>query len=186
MKSPADGEAFQPRAVVQRFDLHGKSMITVPLVIDLGARRLRWLDVHVRDRGAFHEAGGYRAGLAHLGRDFADFTGTGARPTLWDVAAIHAAARANTIYVRDGTFFVTYKRRGNETNLARLVRMMASDHDGATKLPAAHAPTWFALLRDDLVLPAGSEGYALDARSPNEGITRLAAGDLVAALAPRS
>jgi hypothetical protein len=38
---PREGAAFDPRTVAQRFDLHGKSVITVPLAIDLEARRRR-------------------------------------------------------------------------------------------------------------------------------------------------
>src|SRR5204862_5236930 len=69
MHAPAGGSPFDARTVAQRFDLRGRSVITVPLVIDLKARRLRWLDVHVSDRGAFHQVGGYRAALSHIGRD---------------------------------------------------------------------------------------------------------------------
>jgi hypothetical protein len=186
MVSPKGPEPFDPRSVTQRFDLNGKSVITVPLAIDLKERRLRWLDVHVRDRGSLHQVGGYRAALAHLGRDFADFVGSGARPTMWDVAAIHAAARANTIYVRDRGAITTYRRRDHETHVARLGRLMTGDHDGPSKIPPAKAPTWFAVLRDDLVIPTGSEGYILDSRtSGGDGITRLAAADLVSELGPR-
>ena len=79
----------------QRFDLRGRSVVTVPLTIDLAERRLRWIDVHVKDRGDLHQVGGYHAALAHVGKDFQDLVGTHARPTMWDLAAIHAAARAN-------------------------------------------------------------------------------------------
>src|SRR5262249_50338569 len=69
MRSPADGEPPEPRAAAQRFDLHGWSAITVPFALDLEARRASWLDVHITGFGALHAAGGYRAALAHLGRD---------------------------------------------------------------------------------------------------------------------
>lgn len=187
MVAPAGRGPFDPRAVAQRFDLAGRSLITVPLSLDLDARRLRWLDVHVTDRGALHQVGGYRAALAHLGKDFADLAATAARPTLWDLACIHAAARANLVYVRerDGRF-TQFRRRDGETVVARLVRILADvDDDGALdQLPPADAPTWFALGTDDLAIPAGSEGYVLDARSLPPTITRLAATDLVAQLAP--
>lgn len=188
MFAPQGGQPFDPRSVAQRFDLAGKSVITVPIAIDLEARRLRWLDVHMTAAGYYQQVGGYRAALAHLGKDFADFTQTGARPTLWDVAAIHAAARANLIYVRDGGAITLYKRRDHETSAARLGRILAGDHDGTLPaIPAADAPTWFAVMRDDLAIPKGSTGYMLDARTTGgDGITRLAAGDLVAELAPKT
>ncbi len=188
MVAPAEGEPFDPRAVTQRFDLRGRSMITVPLTIDLSERRLRWLDVHVKDHGDLKSVGGYRAALAHIGRDFADLISTHSRPTMWDVACVHAAARANVVYIRerDATFTV-YRRRDNESKVARLGRMMsgAADDGRVAELPMADAPTWFALM-SGLPLPRGSVGYALDIRGlPADGIERQAAGDLIAELAPR-
>jgi hypothetical protein len=189
MIGPAEGAAFDPRAVEQRFDLHGRAVIMVPLTIDLESRRLRWIDVHIRDRGHFHHVGGYRAALAHLGRDFESFTATRARPTLWDVACIHATARANTVYVRARDGGVTiYRRREGETPAGRLNRLLSGEHDGTLlAVPAAQAPTWVALLRDDFTIPAGSAGYLLDARRTGGDIlTRADAADLLADLAPRN
>ena len=188
MVSPVEGAPFDPRSVAQRFDLRGKSVITVPLTIDLDARRLRWLDVHVTSHADLHQVGGYRVALAHLGRDFAVLSRTAARPTLWELACIHAAGRANIVYVRerDGTI-TTYRRRDGEPTAARLWRLLSgsSDDGQLAAIPPANAPTWFALLRDDLAIPAGSAGYILDARVSGEGFTRLAAGDLLAELAAK-
>ena len=189
MIAPRGDQPFDPRSVAQRFDLSGKSTITVPVTVDLERRRMRWLDVHLTSEGYHHQVGGYRAALAHLGKDFADFTETGARPTLWEVAAIHAAARGNIVYVREREGEVTvYKRRDGESSQARLGRILGREHDGSlAEIPRADAPTWFATLRDDLAIPGGSAGYMLDARtSGGEGLTRLAAADLIAELAPRS
>lgn len=97
----------------------------------------------------------------------------------WEVAAIHAAARANTIYVRDGAAIVVYKRRDGEAPVARLARLHAGDHDGPSKIPPANAPTWFALFREDVMLPAGSEGFAVEPGA----VSRLTAADLVTSLA---
>ncbi|MDB4963061.1 MAG: hypothetical protein JWP01_3060 [Myxococcales bacterium] len=120
---------------------------------------------------------GHRAAPAH----------TAAGPTLWDVACIHAASRANLVYVRERDGSITqYRRREGETTVARLGRLHgATDNEGTLPaIPPANAPTWFALLDDTLALPTGSEGYFLDARTAT-GVTRLAASDLVAQLAPR-
>ena len=175
-----------PDTVDHRFDLRIASAISVPLVIDLAARRLRWIDIRVPDHGALHQAGGYRAALAHLGRDFADLASTGGRPTLWDIAAIHAIARANVVYVREraGTIAV-YRRRDHEQALGRLARIHAGDDpDGQLdEIPPANAPTWYALMRDDLSLPDGSTGYALERRAAGEPVERLSAGDLIRDLA---
>ncbi|HET7502121.1 MAG TPA: MXAN_6230/SCO0854 family RING domain-containing protein [Kofleriaceae bacterium] len=183
--APQGGELFDPRAVVPRFDLHGRSVSTVPLVIDLEAGRLRCLDVHIRDHRDLRRAGGYRAALAHIGRDFADLAASAAHPTLWDLAAIHAVARANIVYVRERTGAIAaYRRRDREQALARLARLTTGeDPDGALdELPPANAPTWFALLRDDIALPAGSTGYVLDARAQGAGLERLSPRDLLGEL----
>ncbi len=189
MLRPAEGQPFDPRAVAQRFDLAGRSVVTVPLTLDLEAARLRWLDVHIAGRGAMHQVGGYRAALAHIGRDFADLVSTRARPTLWDVACIHAIARANIVYVRERSGGITpFRRRDGESTLTRLTRLASDRGDGSTltAIPPAEAPTWFAVLRDDLVIPKGSAGYALDRRSLHtDGVTYLAASDLVAELSAK-
>lgn len=184
MPAPAEGQYFDARSVDQRFDLHGAARIMVPLAIDLAERRLRWLDVHIRGRKAMQAVGGYRAALAHIGRDAADALGTQARPTLWDLACVHAAARGNVIYIRerDGSFS-TYRRRDNENKVTRLARLLSgtADDGRVAALPVADAPTWFALVTG-VPLPRGSVGYALDGRHLGHEILRLAAADLVAEL----
>jgi hypothetical protein len=187
MISPAD--TFEPRAVAQRFDLRGASLVTIPLSLDLGERRLRWLDVHVRERGDMHQVGGYRAALAHVARDLEDFVATRARPTMWDLACIHAAARANVVYVRErDTTFTMYRRRDSEKPLARLARLLAGTADSfrVGALAKSDAPTLCALLTGDVALPAGSAGYILDGRALSSDLTRLTAADLVAELAPKA
>jgi hypothetical protein len=185
MHAPDDGVHFDPRAVRQRFDLRGRSVITVPLTIDLSERRLRWLDVHIKQHADLHDVGGYRAALAHVGRDFADLLATQARPTMWDLACIHAAARGNVIYIRerDGSF-TTYRRRDTESKVMRLARLMSGTNDDGklAAIPIADAPTWFSLVTA-LPLPAGSVGYALDPQGVGHDVTVLAAGDLIAELA---
>jgi hypothetical protein len=189
MVAPAEGQPFDPRAVAQRFDLHGRSVITVPLTIDLAEHRLRWLDVHVTEHGDLHQVGGYRAALAHLGRDFADLMSTHARPTMWDLACIHAAARANLVYVRerDGSF-TAYRRRDHEPVMIRLGRLLSGGNaEGKVAvIPNSDAPTWFALMSGGIALPKGSSGYLLDTRTASPDLTVLAASDLVAELAPRA
>jgi hypothetical protein len=186
--APEEGQYFDPRSVAQRFDLRGRSAIAVPLTIDLAERRLRWLDVHVRSHAELAAVGGYRAALAHLGRDFADSLATQSRPSLWDLACIHAAARGNVIYVRerDGSFRM-YRRRDNESKVTRLSRLMSGSQDDGRPpgIPTADAPTWFALV-SAMPLPKGSVGYALDPRGLGPGVEQLTAAELVAELAPRS
>lgn len=99
------GEVFDARTVEQRFDLQGNAKIAVPALLDLDARTLLWADVNLPAALRFHSVGGYRAVLAHIGHDLQAAFGAGARPTLFELAAIHAAARTDRVLVRgvDGT-----------------------------------------------------------------------------------
>ncbi len=160
------------------FDLP-RARLQVPLAIDLANRHLHWLGVAISDRA---RAPSLHAMLAHVARDLADLAAARARPTLWDIAAIHAATRANIVYVRerDGAI-TTFRRRDGEPAMARLSRLMSgSGEDGrATAIPAANAPTWFALVHADLALPAGSVGYHVDGVAAAE---RLSIAALIAEL----
>lgn len=142
-----------------RFPVPGRAAVAVPLAIDLGTRRARWLDLRLAERHAL------RATLARFGHDAAALAAARARPTLWEVAAIHATARANVVYARDANRIITsYRRRDGEPTSARLARLLAGEHDGVVAaIPPADAPTWVALRRADVELPTGSAGYVLDA-----------------------
>jgi len=182
------GETTSLAVGAQRFELQRTSPITLPLSIDLAERRMRWLDAHVQDRGELHRVGGYRAALAHAARDLGDFVATHARPTMWELACIHAGARANVVYVRErDATFTMYRRRDREKPLARLARLLAGTADSfrVTALAKSEAPTFAALVTGDVELPAGSVGYVLDATSLRSPIERVTAADLVAQLAPR-
>lgn len=129
---------------------------------------------------------GSAAARTRLARDFADLASTGARPTLLDLAGLHAAARANVIYVRERDGRVTQvRRRDGESTRARLARLRDAEGDGSLAgLPAGEVPTWFAVLRDDLTIPASSEGLVLDAHDALPGLTRLTPAALLAQLVP--
>jgi hypothetical protein len=180
------GDPLDPGGAAVRFDLRGRARLAVPLALDLEARTVRWLDLAIAARATVQQRGGLRALLAQLGRDFADLAAGAGRPTLWELACLHASARANTIYVRGDDGLTTFRRRDGEPSAARYARLLAGEHDGrAAAIPAANAPTWLALLRDDLPIPAGSAGFVLDARGGNgEAIERVDVATLVAELIP--
>ena len=108
---------------------------------------------------------------------------------LWQLACVHAAARANVLYVRDPDDVQVYRRRDGEPALARLDRLAAGVPDERiAAVPRADAPTWVALARcGELAIPAGSAGFL--AEPPPRGLTDVTWHDhaaLVAELAPRS
>jgi len=167
--------------------LQGNANISVPLVIDLAERKLRWVDVKVPADGEFHSVRRSRGDLAHFGKDTMAYFGTGARPTLWELACLHAAARTRTVHVRRRDGHVAVLTRAPEEDAGRFLRRLRR-LEGAREAPRLElggAPTFFAGLSDEPSLPAGSEGYALRFRyTEADQVKRLAAGDLVAALRP--
>jgi hypothetical protein len=187
VRNGTEGRHFDARAVEQRFDLQGSAMIALPLVIDLEARKMRWVDVKVPSDDFFHSVGGARGNIAHLGKDTMAYFGTGARPTLWELACLHAAARTRTVHVRrrDGRMAVFTRAQDEDASrfLWRLRRLEGAQE--VSRLELGTAPTFFAGLTDEPSLPEGSEGYALRFRNTEaDRVKRLAAGDLVAALKP--
>ncbi|NVJ01271.1 hypothetical protein HV824_24590 [Myxococcus sp. AM009] len=187
VREGAGGPHFDARAVEQRFDLQGSGQISVPLVIDLVEKQLRWVDVKVPPEDGFQSVRRSRGELAHLGKDTLAYFGTGARPTLWELACLHAATRSRTVQVRrrDGTVSVLKRAPGEDTT-AFLRRLRGIEADSTTHaFTPGTAPTFFAGMTDAPSLPAGSEGYALRfLHTSAESVTRLAAGDLVSALKP--
>lgn len=130
-----EGEIFDPRTVEQRFDLQGNAKIAIPAILDLEADELLWADVNLPAALRFHSVAGYRATLAHLGNDLQTAFRAGARPTLFELAAIHAAARASRVVVRrtDGSLDA-FATRPTPDFLAELDR-----HTGE---PTSDEPAW--------------------------------------------
>ncbi|MEU1088158.1 MXAN_6230/SCO0854 family RING domain-containing protein [Streptomyces sp. NPDC005576] len=184
----SEGPAFDPRQVEQRFDLTSPAKACVPLVFDVQAGTMRWLDVVQGVTGTDHAVHRHGGGLADLGRHLTGLFTSGARVTLGELALWHAASRAKTVLVRhaDGSTS-TYGRRDGEATAEFAARVGGPDDDraGAAAKPE-HAQLAF-LLRGDLALPAGAEAYALYPAALDAASVRLvAAPDLVSALAPRT
>lgn len=181
------GRHFDPSTVEQRFDLQGNAKICVPLVIDLQARKLRWVDVKVPTEDVFHSVRRARGKLAHFGQDTMAYFGTGARPTLWELACLHAAARTRKVHVRLRNGQAAVLTRGADEDTSRFFWRLVQLKEAreAARLELGTAPTFFAGLSDEPSLPHGSEGYALRFQyTEADQVKRLAAGDLVAALRP--
>jgi hypothetical protein len=187
LRSSAEGKTFDAKAVAQRYDLQGKSVVSVPMIVDLAERRMRWVDVHAASRGHFHQVGGYNVALAHLGLDLTAYFDAGTRLTLWEVSCLHAAARAQTVFVRDDAGRVTvFQRRPAEDAhefFTRLTNLNETDGHEAEP-PAAQGPRFVSVWRDDLPIPDQSAVYTLyGERLSPERVRRLSASDLLAELA---
>ncbi len=183
LRPSTQGRHFDAATVEQRFDLQGNAQISVPLLIDLELGTMRWIDVKIPPEDRFQSVGRSRGALACLGKDATRYFGTGARPTMWELACLHAAARCRTVQVRrlDGRVSV-YERADGESTAAFLRRVRTlSDTHVTEGLRLGATPALFAGLSDDPALPPGSEGYALRFRHTSaEHVKRLAAAELLA------
>lgn len=186
---PEDGShTFQAAAVRQRFDLSGSALVAVPMFVDLRRRRLRWVDLQLRHRGGLYSVEGTRGSLARTGQDAEALYASGARTTMWELATIHAAARAREVLVRDSRgALCRYRRRSAEADAAFYRRLVArGPGDGPGEPPARDATAFAALVRADLALPAACEVYSLHPDDVPATAVRRQAGELVAMLGPRA
>lgn len=187
MSSPPTRRSnFDPRRVEQRFDLQGEAKLAVPMLVDLQTKRMRWLDLNSPVKGRRHSVASNRGPLAFLGRDLTDYFGSGARPSMWQLGCVHAAARADYVCVRDerGHIIESYLRRAAETKASFFRRLVAREgrEEGSTKLPDLFSPWFVAVLKDDVPAPEGSDVYALRRGHVDVAVNELSAADLIAAL----
>lgn len=101
----AGGQVFDAGRVALRFDLVGAARVLVPMIVHLSDRTLRWADLNLSSAGYGHSVSRYAGVLGFAAEDMELAFGTNRRATFLDIAAIHAAARAERVWVRfpDGT-----------------------------------------------------------------------------------
>ncbi|QLJ03073.1 hypothetical protein HZZ00_20180 [Streptomyces sp. NEAU-sy36] len=195
--------SYDPRTVRQRFDLAGDSQVCLPMVVDLGRRRMLWTDIHLPSTDGFQSIGSHGgARLATVARDVWEQFGSGSRTTLWDLAVWRAAARSPEVAVirRDPEpALLTFRRRPEEDVAAFAVRVSATE-EAEARLPhpdpdaaaaeLASGTRVFLTTVHGTVGPAGASGtsYRLfpGAGDASETLVRVTAGDLVAELGSAS
>ncbi|MFF8786748.1 MXAN_6230/SCO0854 family RING domain-containing protein [Streptomyces sp. NPDC015125] len=179
-----DEDAFDPRQVEQRFDLTGRARASVPMVIDVVGRTMRWLDVVQAVTGTNHAVHRHANTLATLGAGLTGLFASGARVSLGELATWQASGRANTVAIRhiDDSVSV-YQRRTDEAVAAFAARIGTPEVDRDTDVDINEAQLAY-VLRGDLSLPSGSEAFALYPGALDAGrVNLLAASDLLNALA---
>jgi hypothetical protein len=172
LRDSADGPVFDARTVEQRYDLRGKEEVSVPLALDLAtgdpeagdglSMSLHWLDTVPKARTFGHvvgqQVGIYTDALALAASRIIESAGVGARSTLWDLAALHAAARTDEVAVLTETGPELH-RRGDDSPAAFLARLNGPGEPSASPLPTG--PTLGAYLYRAYSLPPGSQAIAL-------------------------
>lgn len=176
-RDDASGWHFDPRTVELKFALQGEHGIYVPLVLDLVANELHWLDVQSPGMPVFNNVASSNTAITKLCPELIDYFGSGARPSMLDLATLHSAARSRRVFIREGDNHAEFARATGETIgefFERLVRGAADEP--RSRLPSDAAARLAFLLHGDIELPSGSACYALF----REGLTpTLAASDLL-------
>ncbi|WP_082551759.1 MXAN_6230/SCO0854 family RING domain-containing protein [Massilia sp. Root351] len=153
------GAHFDARAVKLKFDLQGENGIFMPLVLDLSARRMHWLDVYSKGELAFNNADSSNAAITAICPTLIGYFASGIRPSLYQLVLLHAAARADRVVLR-GEQDAVFERRGGEDGMAFLKRLRSGAGAPCAALPDDR-PVCAALLEGDIALPAGSQAYIL-------------------------
>lgn len=169
LRGHAGGEVFDPRSVEQRFDLRGLQQVSALLALDVGVLDdlpvLHWLDTTPRARTlgevVGHQVAMYHDALGLSARRVIEAAGVGARPTLWDVAALHAAARTCQVIVRHEVGGVSLYRRGDDSPSTFLERPHSLAGPDERNVPLPDCAVLAFLLYHDQRVPLGSEVVAV-------------------------
>jgi hypothetical protein len=180
--------AFDPARVLQRFALRGDAKSLAPLVCNVQTGDVMWIEASLTTRGYGHNVGQTGPRLGRVAADLWEHFAAGNRATLLDVAAWHAAARADRVFVAhaDGTF--------TPASSVAAVRAAAARPSGTATIAVSEgrpAPRAFAAVADADRLAAtmggevgaGSLALLVDGE-PGEPWTQVSAADLMAGLVP--
>lgn len=159
-----------------RFALAGEHGVYMPLVLDLEQGWLHWLDIHAKGSLEFNNVHRANKDITRIGPALIDYFASGARPSMFDLALLHASG-ASRVHLR-GDGVREFVRRPGENPTAFHARLAAGDADEPrSRLPETWPDPPLALLfRGDLDLPPSSQVYAL---FPDRLTPTLAAADLL-------
>jgi hypothetical protein len=178
LRDDPGGAHFDPRTALLKFALDGEHGVFMPLVLDLRDGVLHWLDVHAQGHLRFNNVETSKEAITTICPRLMTYFASGVRPSMVDLALLHAAARCERVFVRgrDGGVAGFVRGAGEDRAAfhARLVRGQADEP--RSRWPGESAPPALAVLhRGDVDLPPGSAAYALF----RERVTpTLAAADL--------
>ncbi|MBK7755064.1 MAG: hypothetical protein IPI35_01350 [Deltaproteobacteria bacterium] len=162
VREDEDNAIFDPRTVRLRFALDGPNGVFMPLVVDLATRRLHWLDVSRKGQLAMNNVATSTKDIQSVCPRLLHYFEHGSRPTMFRLAALHAAARAQRVLVRSPWATSELTRRPGEDAHGLFRRVLHAQADTLYEaLPPLEGPVFAALSEGDLSLPEGAEVYAL-------------------------
>lgn len=95
---PQSGEIYEPRTVVNKFDLTANTTIAIPLILDLRQREVIWTDLSLkRNPSAVNNVHANRSSLSLLCEAMVSLS----KPSLHELFELHIAARGQTVARRD-------------------------------------------------------------------------------------
>jgi hypothetical protein len=175
LRDDAGGLHFDPRTVELKFDLQGENGVYMPLVLDLREGVLHWLDVYAEGQLVFNNVATSRRAITNICPTLMQYFASGIRPTMYELALLHAASRSQTVLVR-GSTVQRFRRREGEEEAAFHARLARGEGGEAATFSVGAGPTLAALYRGDVALPDGTERYVL---FPGQVTSTLSASDLI-------
>lgn len=181
VRADAEGLLFDPQAVELKFQLTGHNGVYLPMAVDLESRTLHWLDTFSKGGLAFNNVASSKSAIARICPELIDYFSRGSRASLYDLGLLHAAARAQRVFLRDEHGEMERIDRRPEENAGDFLRRLWTGTGQAADSNELEAPLLALLFRGDLDLPEGKdhqpvEAYALFREKTKAG---LAAGDLL-------
>jgi hypothetical protein len=175
LRNDAGGKHFDPRTVELKFDLQGENGVYMPLVLDLRQGVLHWLDVYAEGQFHFNNVATSRRAITSVCPTLMQYFASGIRPNMYELALLHAAARAHTVLVRGDTVR-RFRRRDGEEAAAFHARLARSEGGEETTFAVGAGRALAALYRGDVELPDGTERYVL---FPGQIAATISASDLL-------
>jgi hypothetical protein len=159
LRDSLEAAHFDPRAVELKFDLQGEHGVFMPLVIDLETDTIHWLDVYDEGQLQMNNVKTSMRAITTICPNLITYFDTGIRPSMYDLVAIHLAARTQHVTVRklDGSLVTI--ARGTDTVANYLARIQYGDGTRTKQLP--DGPVLAALHRGTVPFAQGSTVYAL-------------------------
>ena len=161
LRGDTQGHHFDPRTVEMKFNLQGADGIFMPMAIDLEKKTLHWLDVYSQGKLEFNNVASSNTAITSICPTMIDYFASGVRANMFDLALLHAAARADRVLVR-GTRNTVVARVAGESSIQFLQRLRSGEGAGEAALSVRHdRPAMAALLDGDMALPPDSAAYVL-------------------------
>ncbi|MEV8514166.1 MXAN_6230/SCO0854 family RING domain-containing protein [Dactylosporangium sp. NPDC051484] len=184
------GAAFDAARVMQRFGLRGDARSLAPMVLHVPTGALMWIDASLTTKGYGHNVGQHGARLGRVAADLWEHFAARNRATLLDVAAWHAAARADRVVIAHADGSATTMPAAAPAEVVAAVRAAASSGRRSTAAIPASARAFAAAADPDrLAAIAGgdvAEGSVALLADGAAGApwTPVSAADLLAGLVP--